>query len=63
MKSAIRYLVGAVVAAVLGGYKRVEKIMTALLVVILVSFIVVAIKGLLDWRTWIALGGSRCCRR
>jgi Mn2+/Fe2+ NRAMP family transporter len=45
-----------VAAAVLGGYKRVEKIMTALLVVILVSFIVVAIKGLLDWRTWIALG-------
>ena len=30
--------------------------MTALLVVILVCFIVVAIKGLLDWRTWIALG-------
>jgi manganese transport protein len=45
-----------VASAVLGGYKRVEKIMTALLVVILVSFIVVAIKGLLDWRTWIALG-------
>ncbi|HEV8395755.1 MAG TPA: divalent metal cation transporter [Vicinamibacterales bacterium] len=45
-----------VVSAVLGGYKRVEKIMTTLLVVILVSFIVVAIKGLLDWRTWIALG-------
>jgi Mn2+/Fe2+ NRAMP family transporter len=45
-----------VTAAVLGGYKRVEKIMTALLVVILVCFIVVAVKGLLDWRTWIALG-------
>ena len=30
--------------------------MTALLVVILVCFIVVAIKGLLDWRTWLALG-------
>jgi manganese transport protein len=45
-----------VAAAVLGGYKRVEKIMTALLIVILVCFIVVAIKGLLDWRTWIALG-------
>jgi len=45
-----------VVAAVLGGYKRVEKIMTALLVVILICFIVVAIKGLLDWHTWIALG-------
>ncbi|HVG83611.1 MAG TPA: divalent metal cation transporter [Vicinamibacterales bacterium] len=45
-----------VAAAVLGGYKRVEKIMTALLVVILICFIVVAIKGLLDWQTWAALG-------
>ncbi len=44
-----------VVAAVLGGYKRMETIMTALLVVILVCFIVVAIKGLLDWQTWPAL--------
>jgi Mn2+/Fe2+ NRAMP family transporter len=43
-------------AAVLGGYKRVEKIMTALLLVILACFIVVAIKGLLDWHTWVALG-------
>ena len=41
-----------VIAAVLGGYRRMETIMTALLVVILVCFIVVAIKGLLDWRTW-----------
>jgi manganese transport protein len=45
-----------VAAAVLGGYKRVEKIMTALLVVILLCFIIVAIKGLLDWQTWAALG-------
>jgi manganese transport protein len=45
-----------VVAAVLGGYKRVEKIMTALLLVILACFIIVAIKGLVDWRTWPALG-------
>ena len=45
-----------VVAAVLGGYKRMETIMTALLVVILVCFIVVAVKGLLDWTTWVALG-------
>lgn len=43
-------------AAVLGGYKRVERIMTALLVVILLCFIVVALKGLADWRTWVALG-------
>src|SRR4029450_13075176 len=44
-----------VVAAVLGGYKRMETIMTALLVVILVCFIFVAVKGLLDWQTWPAL--------
>ena len=43
-------------AAVLGGYKRVEKMMTALLLVILASFIVVAIKGLMDWHTWVELG-------
>ncbi|HET9706597.1 MAG TPA: divalent metal cation transporter [Vicinamibacterales bacterium] len=52
-------LTGAtVVAAVMGGYRRMEVIMTALLVVILISFIVVAIKGLLDWRTWGALVGG-----
>lgn len=43
-------------AGVLGGYKRIEKIMTALLLVILVSFIIVAIKGLMDWHTWVELG-------
>jgi len=42
-------------AAVVGEYKRVEKIMTALLIVILISFLVVAIKGLMDWSTWPAL--------
>jgi len=47
-----------VAAAVLGGYKRMEAIMTALLVTILLCFIVVAIKGLLDWRTWPALAGG-----
>ena len=47
-----------VVAAVLGGYKRMETIMTALLVVILVCFIFVAIKGLLDWQTWPALAAG-----
>ena len=50
--------VATVGAAVLGGYKRMETIMTALLVVILVCFIVVAIKGLLDWRTWPALAAG-----
>jgi Mn2+/Fe2+ NRAMP family transporter len=47
-----------VVAAVLGGYKRMETIMTALLVVILVCFIFVAVKGLLDWQTWPALAAG-----
>jgi Mn2+/Fe2+ NRAMP family transporter len=45
-------------AAVFGGYKRIEKIMTGLLVVILGCFIVVAIKGLVDWHTWVALGAG-----
>jgi len=45
-------------SAVLGGYKRVEKIMTALLLVILVSFLVVAIKGFLDWSTWPSLAAG-----
>jgi manganese transport protein len=35
-----------------------EKIMTALLVVILVCFIFVAIKGLIDWTTWPALASG-----
>lgn len=46
---------GTVTLAVLGGYKRVEKIMTFLLVAKLVCFIIVATKGLLDWYTWPAL--------
>ena len=54
----LAFTVATVVAAVLGGYKRVEKIMTALLVVILVSFLVVAIKGILDWATWPALAAG-----
>ena len=47
-----------VTAAVLGGYRRMESIMTALLMIILISFIVVAIKGLLDWSTWPALASG-----
>ena len=46
---------GTVALAVLGGYKRVERIMTILLVAKLVCFVIVAIKGLLDWATWPAL--------
>lgn len=47
-----------VTAAVFGGYKRIEKVMTGLLLVILGCFIVVAIKGLLDWHTWVAVGSG-----
>ena len=47
-----------VIAAVLGGYRRMEVIMTTLLVVILLCFIVVAIKGLLDWSTWPSLAAG-----
>lgn len=50
--------VGTVILAVAGGYKRIEKIMTALLLLILLCFIVVAIKGLLDWHTWPALASG-----
>jgi hypothetical protein len=47
-----------VTLAVLGGYKRVERIMTFLLVAKLVCFIIVAAKGLLDWYTWPALAAG-----
>jgi manganese transport protein len=46
---------GSVTLAVLGGYQRVERLMTFLLVAKLVCFIIVAAKGLLDWYTWPAL--------
>jgi manganese transport protein len=46
---------GTVTLAVLGGYKRIERIMTFLLVAKLICFIIVATKGLLDWYTWPAL--------
>ncbi len=38
-----------------GGFKRMVKVMTGLLMLILVCFIVVAIKGLIDPDTWIGL--------
>src|ERR1700746_4014130 len=45
----------SVTLAVLGGYKRVERVMAFLLVAKLVCFIIVATKGLVDWYTWPAL--------
>lgn len=35
-----------------GGFKRLQKVMTYLLMLILLCFIIVAVKGLLDPRTW-----------
>jgi hypothetical protein len=48
----------SVTLAVLGGYKRVERVMTVLLVAKLVCFIIVAAKGLLDYYTWPALAAG-----
>jgi manganese transport protein len=45
----------SVTLAVLGGYKRVERVMAFLLVAKLLCFIIVATKGLVDWYTWPAL--------
>ena len=39
-----------------GGYKRIEKSMTWLLLVILVCFIIVALKALFDLHTWVEIG-------
>ncbi len=41
-----------IVLVISGGYKGLEKIMTGLLLFILTCFIIVAIKGLMDWHTW-----------
>ncbi|MFC1693461.1 NRAMP family divalent metal transporter [Candidatus Latescibacterota bacterium] len=41
-----------------GGFKRLVKVMTGLLFLILVCFIIVAIKGLTEWKTWIGLIGG-----
>ena len=41
-----------------GGFKRLVKVMTGLLMLILVCFIIVAIKGLFQWQTWVGLVGG-----
>ena len=41
-----------------GGFKRLVKVMTGLLMLILVCFSIVAIKGLLQWQTWVSLAGG-----
>lgn len=47
-----------VLSAATGGFKRLQKVMTGLLMLLLLCFIVVAVKGLLQWRTWIGLAGG-----
>lgn len=42
----------SVALVVTEGYKGIEKIMTGLLLFILICFIIVAVKGLMDWHTW-----------
>lgn len=49
---------GSVALAVLGGYKRVERVLTALLLIKLACFIIVAAKGLFDYYTWPALAAG-----
>ncbi len=41
-----------------GGFKRLVKVMTGLLMLILFCFVIVAIKGLLQWQTWVSLVGG-----
>jgi len=56
---AVLVLTGVILLGVLtGGFKRIEKVMTGLLMLILFCFIIVAVKGLLDWKTWIGLIGG-----
>ena len=43
------------VASITGGFKRLQKVMTGLLMLILFCFIIVAIKGLMQPQTWIGL--------
>lgn len=48
-------LILSLLLVLFGGYKRIEKLMTGLLLLILFAFIIVAVKGLLDWKTWVEL--------
>ncbi|MFC1552572.1 divalent metal cation transporter, partial [Candidatus Latescibacterota bacterium] len=47
-----------VYAVVIGSYKRLQKVMTGLLMIILFCFIVVAVKGLMQWSTWTGILGG-----
>ncbi|MFC1650627.1 divalent metal cation transporter [Candidatus Latescibacterota bacterium] len=47
-----------VYAIVIGSFKRLQKVMTGLLMLILFCFIVVAVKGLMQWATWTGILGG-----
>ncbi len=47
-----------VYAGVIGSFKRLQKVMTGLLMLILLCFIIVAVKGLMQWATWTGLIGG-----
>ncbi len=53
--TAIVLVVLVLIASISGGFKRLQKVMTGLLMLILFCFIIVAIKGLLQPQTWIGL--------
>jgi manganese transport protein len=46
------------IAVMSGSFKRLQKIMTGLLMLILICFIIVAVKGLMQWTTWAGLLGG-----
>lgn len=48
-------MVATLLVVLFGGFKRLTKVMTGLLMLILVCFIIVAIKGLMNPKTWIGL--------
>ncbi len=47
--------IATLLVVLFGGFKRLVKVMTWMLMVILVCFIVVAIKGLSEFQTWVGL--------
>lgn len=47
--------VATLLIVLFGGFKRLTKVMTGLLMLILVCFIVVAVKGLMEPKTWLGL--------
>lgn len=55
MATIVLLTIATLLIVLFGGFKRLTKVMTGLLMLILFCFIIVAIKGLLDPSTWIGL--------